>query len=111
MYFGENRKEKYTHITNSPVAFTILKFEFLMNIYYDFFFNWQTEKKNYFEPVKSLFSFITARSNCAKKFVKTCDEFVICRRGVMVLKCYIFTIFFALKKLSNCKLDQGKFKT
>jgi hypothetical protein len=37
---------------------------FLTNIYYDFFFNWQIEKKKTpgFEPIKSLFSFSTAQT-------------------------------------------------
>ena len=45
--------------------------------------------------------------------MKTCDEFVICRRGAMVhTKVLHFHHFFNLKKLvSNCNLDQGEIKT
>ena len=43
---------------------------FLTNTYYDFFSDWQTEKKkNCFEPIKSLFSFSTAQIE--KKMGKT----------------------------------------
>ena len=35
---------------------------FLTNIYYDFFFNWQTEKQNCFEPIRILLSFSTAQT-------------------------------------------------
>ena len=45
---------------------------FLMNIYYDFFFNWQTEKKHLFWTNKKFFSFLTAQTE--KKFVKQIGE-------------------------------------
>jgi hypothetical protein len=35
---------------------------FLTNIYYDFVLNWQTEKKNCFEPISSLLSFSIAQT-------------------------------------------------
>ena len=37
---------------------------FLTNIYYDFLFNWQTEKGHLFEPIRSLFSFSTGQWAC-----------------------------------------------
>ena len=46
----------------------------------DFFFNWQTEKKSCFVPMRGLFSFSTAQTekNPRKKLVKTSDEIVAC---------------------------------
>jgi hypothetical protein len=51
---------------------------FLTNIYRDFFFNWQTEKKACFGPIRSLFSFSTTQTlkKLWKKSVKTSHEFV-----------------------------------
>ena len=36
--------------------------QFLANICYDFFLNWQTEKKTCFGPIRNLFSFSTAQT-------------------------------------------------
>ena len=49
---------------------------FLTNVYYDFFFNWQTEEKKLFWTNKSLFSFSTAQTEkyMWKKFVKQIGE-------------------------------------
>ena len=63
---------------NSSDQSQILKSEptnFSTNIYYDFFFNWQVEKKNYLGPIRSLFSFSTAqKGNSWKKLVKQIGE-------------------------------------
>ena len=48
-----------------------------MNICYDFFFNWQTEKKKpCFGAIKDLFSFTTVQTekNAWKKIVKQIGE-------------------------------------
>jgi len=49
-----------------------------MNIYYDFFVNWQTEKKTYFGPIRSLFSFSTAQTEKLwwKKIIKQIGEYI-----------------------------------
>ena len=55
----------------------------LTNICYDFFFNWQTEKKNCFGPIKMCFLFQVFKlkknrgKNQQNKLVKISDEFVI----------------------------------
>jgi hypothetical protein len=51
---------------------------FLTNVCYDFFFKWQTEKKNLFKNNKKFVSFFTAQTqkNSRKKLVKPSDEFV-----------------------------------
>ena len=63
---------------NSSDSFTdlITNLEiFLMNIYYDFFFNWHSENTHTpsFEPVDKLFSFSTAQTekNVWKKIRET----------------------------------------
>jgi hypothetical protein len=47
-----------------------------MNIFYDFFFNWETQKKPCFGPIESLLSFSTAQSekNLWEKIVKQIGE-------------------------------------
>ena len=50
---------------NSLDSFTNFDFEstfFLTNIRYDFFFNWQIEKKHFFGPIRNLFSLSTAQT-------------------------------------------------
>jgi hypothetical protein len=50
---------------------------FLANIKCDFFFNWQSEKKNCFAPIRSLLSFSTAQTE-KPRFVKKIGENKIC---------------------------------
>ena len=49
---------------------------FLTNICYGFFFNWQTEKKSCFGPIKNLFFFSSAQTekNSGKKLVTQIGE-------------------------------------
>ena len=50
-----------------------------MNIYYDFFFNWQTEKKHLFWTNKKFVFFFNSSSwekICGKKFVKQIGEII-----------------------------------
>ena len=51
---------------------------FLMNIYYDFFFHWQTEEKKPFGPIRNLVYHSTAQTqkNSWITLVKTSDEFI-----------------------------------
>ena len=94
-----------TSFTNSSDSFTNLEFRiywFFLQIlkYYDLFFNWKTEKKNCFGPIRSLFSFSTAQSDKKKwrkslnKLVKTSDEFIItCLVSLVCLFVYLSLFF------------------
>ena len=61
-------KAKQKLVTNSPYVFTNLEFrsyDFILRIHicYDFFFNWQIEKKTtVFGPMRSLFSLSIAQT-------------------------------------------------
>ena len=57
------------------------------NIYYDFFFNWQTEGKPYFGPIRSLFSSSTTENFFWKKLVKKSDEFVNSAKNKNRIRC------------------------
>ena len=53
---------RYFHQSRIPNLRT-----FLTNIYYDFFFNWQTETKHLFWTNKKFVFFFKRRKNCGKK--------------------------------------------
>ena len=57
--FGSNVR---IHQIVSPISNSDFFNFFLTNIYYGFFFIWQTEKKTCFGPIRILFSFSTAQT-------------------------------------------------
>ena len=80
---------------------------FLTNICYDFFFNWQIEKKKLFWTNKKLFFFF----NCSnwekfveriwKKLVKTSDELV---SNALNMQLHIYKDFFSIFDLKVSKI-------
>ena len=50
------------HQIVSPILNFLIYHIFLTNICYDLFFNWQTEKKTCFGPMRNLFSFSTTQT-------------------------------------------------
>jgi hypothetical protein len=61
-HFIQNEKKTRENTSNELMGSNHQTTNPESTIYHDFFFNWQTEKKNCFLPKRSLFSFSTAQN-------------------------------------------------